>query len=270
MTAFALVLQKLGDRRTTRRGEWTECACPAHDDKRASFGVKQGEQGAVVKCQAGCTSEAIVEALGIKLTDLFDKDDRERTRAAIVARYPYRDEAGLLLYEAVRMVPKDFRQRRPDGNGWSWSLGDVRRVLYRLPELLASKDLVFVVEGEKDVETLVTMGLVATTNAGGAGKWRDEYSATLRGRRVIVLPDNDEPGRKHAQQVAASLEGVAAVRIVALPGLPPKGDVSDWVAAGGTRDHLMAILRQKPAEDIKRRVAKLQADLAELAALVGA
>jgi putative DNA primase/helicase len=116
----------------------------------------------------------------------------------------------------------------------------VRVVPYRLPELLAEpKRGVFVVEGEKDVDNLVRIGVLATCNAGGAGKWSAEHANFLQGRNVAVLPDNDKPGRNHAQQVAITLQGIAAsVRLVDLPNLPPKGDVSDWVAAGGTKDAL--------------------------------
>jgi hypothetical protein len=109
----------------------------------------------------------------------------------------------------------------------------VRVVPYRLPELLAEPARPVVVpEGEKDCDNLARIGVLATTNACGAGKWTAEHSAFLRGRRVIVLPDNDETGRNHAQQVAQSLHGIAeSVRIVELSGLPAKGDVSDWIAA---------------------------------------
>jgi hypothetical protein len=103
----------------------------------------------------------------------------------IVAEYDYRGEQGELLFQVVRFEPKDFRQRRPDGHGgWIWGLGNVRRVLYRLPELLKapSEQPVFVVEGEKDVDALIAMGLSATTCPMGAGKWLPEYSESLRGR----------------------------------------------------------------------------------------
>jgi hypothetical protein len=169
----------------------------------------------------------------------------------IVATYDYTDERGVLLYQVVRYDLKDFRQRRPNGNGgWLWNLEGVRRVLYRLSELLAADPgrPVFILEGEKDVDQLARLEIVATTNAQGAGKWRPEYSEALRGRHIIILPDNDTPGRSHAAAVAASLEGVAAsVRILELPGLPPKGDVSDWLAAGGTKEELLTLAQRGDA-----------------------
>jgi hypothetical protein len=193
-----------------------------------------------------------------------------RALPQIVAVYDYHDETGALLFQAVRYEPgfdgegKTFRQRRPFrrshawglaaghyrmvGNGWrplkrgetprddDVHLMECRRVLYRLPDLAkAPPDRpVFVVEGEKDVETLRGLELLATTNAMGAGKWRKEYGDALRDRHVIVLPDNDEAGRNHAKTVAKMLAGVAAsVTVVELPGLPDKGDVTDWLALPG-------------------------------------
>lgn len=231
---------KLSGARQTTRG-W-EAKCPAHDDQKPSLGVSRGEDGRVLlHCQAGCKTDDIVAAVGLKLADLFPPREGGQV---IGATYDYRDEAGQLLYQVVRFVPKDFRQRRPGpAGGWEWSIKGARRVLYRLAELLASpfEDPVFVVEGEKDAEALAAMGLTATTNVGGAGKWRPEYTACLKGRHVVILPDNDDAGRTHGQAVAEALAPVAAsVRVVNLPGLPAKGDVSDWLKAGGTKEALLA------------------------------
>jgi len=112
------------------------------------------------------------------------------------AVYDYRDEKGNLLFQVVSFRGKRFRQRRPDGKGgWIWDLEGVRRVLYRLQELLAAHpdETIYIVEGEKDCDRLMNAGLVATTNPGGAGKWRAEYNEPLRGRAVVILSDNDNP-----------------------------------------------------------------------------
>lgn len=163
----------------------------------------------------------------------------------MVAEYDYVDETGELLYQAVRFMPKDFRARRPDNKGgWVWNVEGVNRVLYRLPQLLAADQHipVFIVEGEKDADRLASLGCIATTNVFGAGKWRSEYNESLRGRNVVVLPDNDKMGRDHANAVATSLRNIAAsVKVVELPDLPDKGDVSDWLNAGGTVEQLQAI-----------------------------
>ncbi|MCI0458977.1 MAG: hypothetical protein L0Z62_18620 [Gemmataceae bacterium] len=185
-------------------------------------------------------------------------ESRKASSKPRVVTYDYRDEQGTLLYQVQRFEPgfkgekKTFRQRRPNGKGWVHSLGNVRRVLYRLPELLAADPsrLVFVCEGEKDVDTLLDLGLVATTNAQGAGKWRPEYSPFLAGRPVVILPDNDRPGREHARQVAEALKNVAAsVGILELPGLPEKADVTDWLGLpGNTKESLLQLVQAPPAD----------------------
>jgi 5S rRNA maturation endonuclease (ribonuclease M5) len=160
-------------------------------------------------------------------------------KSHIVKTYPYVDAIGELQFEVCRYEPKDFRQRRPDGKGgWIWNLqGVLPGIPYRLPELMetiASEYVVIVAEGEKDVDALrdEKIGLDATCNAGGAGKWRDEHSRHLRGAHVVIICDNDDPGRDHAAQVAISLQTVAkSVCILDLaahwPECPPKGDISD-------------------------------------------
>jgi hypothetical protein len=141
----------------------------------------------------------------------------DKPKGGIVATYDYTDADGKLLYQVVRYEPKDFRQRRPDGNGgWTWKL-DERRVLYRWPELLKYPDgTIFICEGEKDADRLALLGHCATTVA--AGKWTDECVKALVGRDVIILEDNDDAGRTKALAAAQALHGTAkTIRIVALP-----------------------------------------------------
>lgn len=220
--------------------------CPAHEDGKRSLQVTVGEKALLLKCFANCRLEAIVEALGVTMKDLFPPSASkprpvDQPPSKVVARYDYIDEQGELLYQVERLAPKSFRQRRPAGTGWSYKLGDVRRVLYRLPELLAAPARpVLLVEGEKDADHLRRLGLVATTIAGGAGAWRPEYADHLRDRTVIILPDNDEPGRQFAMQAAT---WIVRSLIVVLPGLPEKGDASDWIAAGGTARQIGELAR---------------------------
>jgi AAA domain-containing protein len=175
------------------------------------------------------------------MRDLFT-DGRQKPE--IVATYDYADENGTVLYQVVRYEPKEFRQRRPDGNGgWTWNVNGVRRVLYRLPELLMAKSVV-ICEGEKDCETARALGLTATCNAGGAGKWRDEYSEALRGKRVAIIADADEQGCKHGQQVGQSLHGkTESLKVLELPGAK---DLSEWVEKDGTREALLEVIRNAP------------------------
>jgi hypothetical protein len=178
-----------------------------------------------------------------------------RTEPRIVKTYPYCDESGEPLFEVVRLEPKDFRQRRPDGHGsWIWNLRDTRRVPYLLPELLkaiAAGETIYIPEGEKDVDNLRAIGLAATTSPGGIKKWRHEYSEFLRGADVVVLPDNHSEGREHGNQVIASLRGIAkSIRLFDIgkqwAECPDKGDISDWLASGGTAEKLETITQALP------------------------
>jgi hypothetical protein len=171
-------------------------------------------------------------------------------RATLVATYQYRDASGKLLYEVLRYKPKGFKFRRPDGkDGWIWNLEGVSRVLYRLPEI-QGRQAVLIPEGEKDADNLAKMKLPATTSPGGARKWTEGYTQQLVAagiKDVIVLPDNDEEGTIHATAVTRSCFGAGlTVRVVRLPGLPPKGDVSDWLAAGYSRDDLLNLIERTP------------------------
>ena len=238
------------------RGDTFMARCPAHEDRTPSLSGKSGDDGrTLLKCHAGCRVEDIVARVDLTMRDLFvDAATPSMTTPEIVQTYPYTAEDGTLLYESVRYVPKAFRQRRPHGrNGWIWKLDDptatppvtTPRVLLGLPELIDVTDI-FIVEGEKDVRALQKLGLSATTNAGGAGQWRDDYAQQLSrtgALRVNIIPDNDEPGQTHAATVARSCHtaGIEA-RIVRLPDLRPKGDVSDYLDAGHTRDDLAALV----------------------------
>lgn len=230
--------------------------CPAHDDRRSSLSIGTGTDGRVLlKCHAGCSVEDIAAAVGVQLNQLF-ADEPKQAGDGIEATYDYRDAAGRLLFQVVRKTGKRFMQRRPLGDGsWSWRLGDVERVLYRLPELQAVdvEDPVFVVEGEKDCDRLRGLGLASVSASGGAGKWRPEYAESLRARNVVVLPDNDTPGWQHAVVVAESLRNVATrIRVLKL-NVRPKGDVSDWLDAGGTKEQLLAEVSRTPEWEFDER-----------------
>jgi putative DNA primase/helicase len=179
-------------------------------------------------------------------------DGNGHDRLRVVATYPYTDKCGGLLYEKVRYDPKRFSVRRPSGNGgWIWNLDGMPRVLYRLPELseaVAQDRLIFIAEGEKEVDALVGLGVPATCS-GGANSWDDRFAEDLKGASVIILPDNDEPGRNHAKRIVSSLTGVAAnIRVVHLPRLPEGGDAYDWIEAGGTAGALWELVEIEARE----------------------
>jgi putative DNA primase/helicase len=259
-TPVERVLSRLDGVKASGTNRWM-AKCPAHDDRQASLSITVGKDDrAVMYCHAKCTVAAIVAAAGLTMSDLFIDRPAEpangkapgvEQRAKLVKSYDYTDADGRLLYQACRFEPKTFRQRRPSGAGdWIYNLEGVEPVLYRLPELIeavATSKRVFVVEGEKDADALIDEGVMATTSPMGAGKWRESYGSALAGADVVVLPDNDEPGRLHAIDVAKNLVAHGCtVRIVDLPGLPPKGDVSDWLDAGGDFDELDELIARTP------------------------
>jgi putative DNA primase/helicase len=270
-TAKALE-RALLDRLGRREGREIRFLCPAHEDTNPSARWNATKQ--TWFCDACKTGGGWRDLAG--RLDIANSDQLSPTDRTIVATYAYHDAEGKVLYEVVRWSPKAFACRRPDGpSGWSWDLQGVDCVLYRLPALLAAVaagDPVFIVEGEKDADALAALGLAATTNSGGAGKWRPDYCAALAGAPVIVLPDNDKPGRAHAEAIARCLAGHAStLRIVELPDLPSKGDVSDWIGHGVTqgfsretlRTHLQDLARRTPlwqatqARPIPRRARRL-------------
>jgi putative DNA primase/helicase len=230
--------------------EWL-ALCPAHNDHSPSLLVTLKDDGKVLLCcrSQRCVALDIVRAIGLTLKDLYPKDDSS-PESRIVKAYDYHDAAGTLIYQVVRLrEPKDFKQRAADG---SWRVKGLPRVPYKYPALVnaAEGSTVFVCEGEKDVDNLQPFGVLATTNPGGAGNWKvmkkEAVKRAFAGKHVIILPDNDESGELHAVDVAARLNGIAAsVKVLRLPGLGTKGDVSDWIEDGGTKERLLELVGAK-------------------------
>ena len=261
--------------------------CPVHKggmERNRSLSLWVGPRGQLMVHCFACGREQknlILSSVGLKMADLFEdsgkpmQGGRDLTAfRKIVAHYTYTDEQGQPLYRVFRYEPKCFLQGRYDpaysGNKYekseAWKnyrpgVGEARRVLYRLPEIVSPDNAdrcVFVVEGEGKVEALRAMGFLATCNVGGAGMgWMDCsqkeenfgscYSCTLAGRHVVILPDNNPPGYRHANMVAGSLlrHGAASVRYAVVP-VDPDKDVGDWVKAGGTREQLIAFCQEHP------------------------
>jgi putative DNA primase/helicase len=228
------------------KGGWY-VRCPSHADctknNNPSLHLSaRADGGLLAHCFAGCDTDTVLAAKGLTTRDLMPpKDDLE---SRILAVYPYIDEKRSLLYQVVRLAPKDFRQRRPDParpGHWIWNVDGVRRILYRLPdcrEAASTSPLgagwIAVVEGEKDADRLWSIEIPATTNAGGAStRWLDEYFEQLHPyvTGLVVLPDLDAPGRKRARAIIR--QGLAfggfQFKYLELPGLPEKGDVSQWL-----------------------------------------
>ncbi len=214
-----------------------QARCPCHDDKHQSLSVTEKDGKLMLYCHAGCEFTDIIKAL-----DLLP--DRTNDIPVITNTYDYTDAEGTLLYQVVRYKPKAFKQRRPDGNGnWIWDMKGITPTLYHLPEVIQSiKDygLIWVVEGENDVDNLRKVGQVATTISGGASsKWPPNLVPLFLNAIVAIIPDWDGPGRKYAQYVANLLYGwTTSLKIIALP----SKDVSDYFDEGKTIDDLFNIL----------------------------
>ncbi len=208
-----------------RQKEAFEAACQLRDAGATEAEATQLVEAGAAKCGLPLSEAraAVKSAFKRSRREPIHKGKSQRQtgpgKRKIVAEYNYADENGTLLFQCVRYEPKDFKQRRPDGKGgWVWNLDGVRLVLYRLPEVVKASE-VWIVEGEKDCDTLAALGLCVTCNPLGAEKWRDEYNEALRGKSVVIVPDNDAPGRRHVEQVARALHGVAAsVKVLTLPG----------------------------------------------------
>jgi hypothetical protein len=215
--------------------------CPFHEDHRPSLSVNRNTGlWYCHSCAEGGTAKQFADRLGV--------DPPSTSTRGPDAAFVYTDEEGKPLFRSVRWPPKKFHLERYVGPGrWEKGIKGVRRVPYRLHKLVKASGLSYIPEGEKDVHSLERLGLTATTNPMGAGKWRSEYNEFFRGRQVIIPTDNDEPGRQHAHDVARNLHGIAAsVKVLEFPDLPEHGDVSDAIARGLTKEQLLARVEQAP------------------------
>ena len=237
------------------QGWWT-ALCPFHDDHHPSLRFN----GKGFRCMA-CGAKGNLRKLAIELGVDLPIGNAEKT--TIVATYDYQDENHDLLFQVVRYEPKNFKQRRSDGKGnWIWGLDGARRVLYRLPELQSAlrDQWIFIVEGEKAVDALMEYGFTATCSPMGAGKWREEYNQYLVGCRVVIFPDNDDPGISHAYKVAASLvSAVATLKVLSLSCLGSGQDVYDWLQQGNTAKDLLALVQSAPEWKQQKKAQALDA-----------
>lgn len=242
--------------------------CPWHEDRTPSLSVNL--EAGTWKCHAGCGSGGLIDfeqrtsgkdrhACAEDVIEAATGQHEARvSQRRISAVYKYRDEGGGVLFEKVRYEPKDFVVRRPNGQGGhDYGIGACRRVLYNLPQVITANHVI-ICEGEKDSDRILGLNLAqydrsgltrlaVTTNFDGAGKWRPEYSPYFCGKSVTFLPDNDDPGRAHAKLAADSVLPYAhAVKIVNLPEIPPKGDVSDYLERHSAEDLVREMRNAKP------------------------
>ena len=242
-----------------RSGAGYSACCPAHDDENPSLSISEGNDGKVlVNCFAGCSVESICDSLGISTGELFSQTiASEKVLKPQRIEYPYQDESGERVFSKVRIEPgfngkvKSFYCERADDRGRIVrNLTECRRVLYRLPELLLAvgrKDIIFLVEGEKDADKLIGYGLAATT-APSSLQWCDEYTDVLREADVVILYDADKTGVERRDLLIEKLLGnVKRLRVVSLPGVEFQEshgkDISDWLAEGHTTQELLEVVK---------------------------
>lgn len=252
------------------------CQCPAHGDDTASLTFKDGDVvPVVVNCKANCSQEDVLNQLlwqfGVDLKR--DSGSNGNGKPKVVESYHYEDWDGSLLYVKDRYEPKDFRLRRPNGNGgWIYKMGDTKEVIYRLPvvkKAITDGSTVYVVEGEKDVHSVERLGLTATCNAYGAGKdkskWRAYHADFLKGvKDVVVLRDYDDAGESHAKAVTESIKALGIpVRVVELPGLTKGQDISDWLAQGGTKEQLLELVAQTQSQVTESAITPFNPETAQ-------
>ena len=247
---------RTGTRPKKGNGGYIAC-CPAHDDQNPSLSITEGDDGKVLlHCFAGCTIDEICKACDLKVSDLFSKQPREASRI----EYSYKDAQGNILFKKIRLEPgvsgksKSFFWERLDEKGnVIKNLKGCQKIFYRLPELLSgisTNKVIFLVEGEKDADSLVSRGLIGTTT-GESLFWSKSFAEILHDADVIILYDMDKTGIQRRDLLCKELYGkVKRLRVVDLPGLKYQDshgpDVTDWLAQGHTIEDLLKIVNNTP------------------------
>lgn len=260
--------------------------CPAHDDHEPSLSVTNKGDKILLYCHTGCESQTIAEKLGYKMADLFKQETSSKKSGNIEAVYKYFNESMDLIHEKVRFRDKKFANKHTENGATAWGLDNglyyetypgskeyskrkkpgadtkefkgVKPILYNLPAVkkaMGDAETIYIVEGEKDVDTLKSLGLVGTCNFDGASKgrsskWRKHYNQFLEGGSIVIIPDDDEPGHKHSSSIAENLLGTAeSVKIVTLPNTisKPGFDFTDYIEAGNTKTDFLELVADTEA-----------------------
>lgn len=241
--------------------------CPAHKDDKASLTISEEDNKILMHCHAGCDLNNILNAIGLQEKDLFNNLPKD-SKPKIVKEYYYTDEDNKPLYKVIRYEPKSFVQAKYDNGKWVYKMTGVRYVLYNLHNVSKSDEIYFV-EGEKDADNLNSIGLVATTTVSGASsfsKRAKEYCELLKGKTVFIIPDNDNPGYKYAEDISKALEGIAkSTKILKLvdevPDLKEKGDISDVLQKYGKEKTLEILKKLKENEKNTQKIVENEINL---------
>jgi hypothetical protein len=225
---FIEALERMGRNPRPRDEGWiSRCPGPRHknDDRHPSLHITEGTEGILVACGVGCTWDEILESMGLPRNSLFYDAGLSWGAAAPPqpeGMWAYHDEEGAFLFHVLKYRSPDgskwFKQRHydpesadADHTGWVWNIKGVRRVLYKLPELVygvvgQQSNRYYIVDGEKDADCHRSWGRIATCGPGGANKWLPGYVKFFVGKSVCIVKDKDPAGDKWAEEVADSLE----------------------------------------------------------------
>lgn len=247
------ILSRLTAVRVTGEKKWV-AKCPAHDDDKPSLSIAQTDKKVLIHCFAGCSTEQVVQALGIRLSDLnLDNSQRYYTLQHCVdsyrkklgepnAIYYYRNRSNDVVGVVIRWETSKGKEIRPaslSSGSWMMQAMSEPRPLYNLPKILSAdqSETIWVVEGEKCADALNQLGFIATTSSGGANAALKSDWSPLYGRNVVLVPDNDNAGEKYVTEINSKLSSNNAnVKIVRLEGVPESGDVVDWLAIHASED----------------------------------
>lgn len=233
-----------------------QALCPAHEEHDPSLSYFKGERySVVVFCHRGCSHKDVYKLLrlgrraypeGWQVINQGGSGKGKNGR--LVATYEYKDASGKPLYRKKKYIfspkGKSFIFEYWDGHNWLTGKNNIPTVPYNLDNLVQTKETVFLCEGEKAADALIRAGLCGTST-GGADSWKSDCAKWFEGKRVIILPDNDEPGDNYAEEVFKDLVSISCVQIINLPFLPNKGDAFDWFEAGYVAEDLWAIVEGK-------------------------
>jgi putative DNA primase/helicase len=248
------------DKQPVKSGDGYTSHCPCHDDQNGSFTVSMKEDKILGCCQVGCPQAEVWAAIA----PLVPKDSAKNNGKQIKEIYQYRDIDNKVVIEKIRYIPKGFALRKPDGSYKNATKNVDTSILYNLPEVIqasADGECVYLVEGEKDCDSLAGIGLIATTNLFGASengkkpKWTNAHAKWLKGTcEVVILPDNDSAGKAHASAMANSVSSLGILcKIVELPGLPNKGDISDWLQLpDNNKEKLLELVASTPFFEVTK------------------
>ena len=222
-------VKKIGDRRY-------QCSCSAHQDSKPSLTISEEDNKILMYCHAGCDIQKILASVGLQEKDLFNNEVINNMTNVIEKEYIYTDEENRVLYKVVRYIPKRFVQAQYINGSWQYTMQNAQYVPYNLPNVKKS-EIIYWVEGEKDADNINKLGLVATTTVGGASgfnKNKEKYISYFKNKTVYIIPDNDEAGRKYAENIYKALIKVTRkIKILDLKSeisdLGEKQDISDVI-----------------------------------------